>query len=156
MKPFSLMTLFIIFCLAGCGSSKHTSYARTDTYESKKDPRCRSGDCMNGEGNYLQPSGNSYEGNFRNGYRHGFGTYTLSSGKQFQGIWNQNDLNGPCKVRQNDAPWEDGICTDANSLISFQKKAEPKPVTTEPKKPTDAELKKKADSILERIKKRKY
>ncbi len=154
MKLLSLMTLFIIFCLSGCGSSKY-SYTKPDAPEIKKDPRCISGNCITGIGYFLDNSGNSYEGNFSGMYRQGFGTYTLSNGKQFQGIWHQNDLNGACKIRLKNGPWEEGTCTDINNTISFQKKPETKPIETKPKKPTDAELKRQAYEILERIQKRK-
>lgn len=44
---------------------------------------CLSGNCENGEGVYLWPSGNRYEGAWKNGKEHGSGVLTLFDGGVF-------------------------------------------------------------------------
>ncbi len=48
---------------------------------------CISGDCRNGKGIYIYPSGAIYIGEFRNGEIHGVGVCYYSDGSKYQGEW---------------------------------------------------------------------
>jgi len=48
---------------------------------------CISGDCKNGKGIYIYPSGAIYIGEFRNGEIHGIGACHYSDGSKYQGEW---------------------------------------------------------------------
>ncbi len=49
--------------------------------------QCVSGDCQDGTGKYIFPSGASYEGDFKNGEVHGHGTCTYTDGSIYDGEW---------------------------------------------------------------------
>ena len=49
--------------------------------------QCISGDCKNGKGIYLYPSGAKYVGDFKNGEIHGIGTCHYTNGSKYQGNW---------------------------------------------------------------------
>ncbi|MFK7937168.1 MAG: caspase family protein [Saprospiraceae bacterium] len=49
--------------------------------------QCVSGDCKNGKGIYVYPSGARYVGHFQNGEIHGIGTCTYSDGTVYRGNW---------------------------------------------------------------------
>ncbi len=49
--------------------------------------QCQSGDCVNGKGIYIYPSGAKYIGHFKNGEIHGIGTCYYSDGSKYQGEW---------------------------------------------------------------------
>ena len=49
--------------------------------------QCISGDCKNGKGIYLYPSGAKYIGTFLNGEIHGIGTCYYTDGSKYQGNW---------------------------------------------------------------------
>lgn len=52
---------------------------------------CNSGNCLDGVGTMVYPSGNKYNGHFKNGQRHGNGSFTFVSGNTFIGEF-QSDL----------------------------------------------------------------
>ncbi len=54
---------------------------------------CISGDCKSGYGKYVYNNG-YYEGNFKNGYRHGQGTYYYDIGDYYTGNFSENKYNG--------------------------------------------------------------
>jgi hypothetical protein len=54
---------------------------------------CISGDCKNGYGKYVYNNG-YYEGNFKNGYRNGFGKYYFDIGDLYAGNFSDNKFNG--------------------------------------------------------------
>jgi hypothetical protein len=54
---------------------------------------CISGDCKNGFGKYVYNNG-YYEGNFKNGYRHGQGRYYYDIGDFYIGTFYENKFNG--------------------------------------------------------------
>ncbi|MBP6686878.1 MAG: caspase family protein [Lacibacter sp.] len=54
---------------------------------------CVSGDCRDGEGKYIFQKG-YYEGSFKDGYRHGEGTYYLDNGEYYKGSFSNNKYNG--------------------------------------------------------------
>ena len=49
--------------------------------------QCVSGDCKNGKGIYLFPSGAKYIGNFKNGECEGIGVCYYTDGSKYQGMW---------------------------------------------------------------------
>ncbi len=49
--------------------------------------QCISGDCKNGKGIYIYPSGAKYVGDFKNGEIHGVGTCHYTNGSKYQGNW---------------------------------------------------------------------
>lgn len=51
---------------------------------------CKTGDCRNGYGEAVFPSGNSYAGNFENGRMHGKGKFTFAVGNVFEGQMKEN------------------------------------------------------------------
>ena len=57
---------------------------------------CVSGDCVNGYGTYISTigefAGDKYVGEFKDGRRHGQGTYTFANGTTERGIWKNNEL----------------------------------------------------------------
>ncbi|MBX2929822.1 MAG: caspase family protein [Saprospiraceae bacterium] len=55
---------------------------------------CISGDCDNGEGIYIFPSGAVYIGHFRNGEVHGIGVCDYSDGSRYSGEWKNRFPDG--------------------------------------------------------------
>ncbi len=55
---------------------------------------CVSGDCQNGDGIYIFPSGAVYIGQFRNGEVHGVGVCDYSDGSRYQGEWKNRFPDG--------------------------------------------------------------
>ena len=60
---------------------------------------CISGNCENGYGVYVYGSetewaGDKYEGDFVNGFREGFGTYSFKSGASYTGSWKAGTYDG--------------------------------------------------------------
>ncbi len=56
--------------------------------------QCISGDCENGDGTYLLPSGAKYFGEFRNGEIHGYGTCKYADGSKYEGDWKNRLYDG--------------------------------------------------------------
>ncbi|WP_282781497.1 caspase family protein [Phaeodactylibacter xiamenensis] len=55
---------------------------------------CKSGDCINGEGVCIYPSGARYEGRFRDGKPQGNGTLIFSDGREYTGDWKNGFKEG--------------------------------------------------------------
>lgn len=55
------------------------------------DANCKSGDCNNGFGTYIFPSGNKYVGNFINQKREGKGSFYFSNGDTFVGTFKNDE-----------------------------------------------------------------
>jgi len=59
---------------------------------------CIKGDCINGYGTYTWESGefagDKYVGKWRDGNRHGQGTYTWANGNKYVGKWRDDKING--------------------------------------------------------------
>ncbi len=55
---------------------------------------CVAGDCQNGTGTYVWPSGSKYVGQFSQGLRNGTGTYTWSDGSEYVGQYVDGKRNG--------------------------------------------------------------
>ena len=56
--------------------------------------QCTSGDCRNGIGTYVYPSGAKYTGHFKNGEIHGVGVCYYTDGSKYQGEWVQRYPEG--------------------------------------------------------------
>ena len=55
---------------------------------------CISGDCQNGEGVYVERDGSRYEGEWKDGKRHGKGQLVYTNGVTKQGFWEGGDYKG--------------------------------------------------------------
>jgi len=56
--------------------------------------QCISGDCRNGRGIYVYPSGAKYIGDFKDGEIHGIGTCYYTDGSKYQGEWKHRYPDG--------------------------------------------------------------
>jgi hypothetical protein len=55
------------------------------------------GNCYDGFGKYSFSNGNIYEGEWKNGQKHGYGTFFWKSGQRFEGIFKDDKMNqGTC------------------------------------------------------------
>jgi hypothetical protein len=66
--------------------------------------QCISGDCRNGRGIYVYPSGAKYIGEFKDGEIHGIGTCYYTNGSKYQGEWQNRFPHG-----QGTKVYEDGF-----------------------------------------------
>ena len=61
--------------------------------------QCVSGDCDNGQGTYIYATIGKYEGEWKDGLRHGFGKNTFPNGTVKEGLWEDDilieDLSSP-------------------------------------------------------------
>lgn len=56
--------------------------------------QCVAGNCQNGQGTYVYPSGAKYIGNFRNGEIHGVGVCYYTDGSKYSGEWKSRYPDG--------------------------------------------------------------
>jgi hypothetical protein len=83
---------------------------------------CVTGDCINGQGIYIYPSGAVYIGDFRNGEIHGVGVCYYSDGSKYQGEWAFRYPTGKGTKTYSDGSkrtglWKNGQPVDANGNI---------------------------------------
>lgn len=83
---------------------------------------CVTGDCINGQGIYIYPSGAVYIGDFRNGEIHGVGVCYYSDGSKYQGEWAFRYPNGKGTKTFTDGNkrtglWKNGQPVDASGNI---------------------------------------
>ena len=64
--------------------------------------QCVEGNCTNGEGIYIYPSGAKFVGNFLNHLAHGFGILYFANGDIYEGMWNQHIRQGKGKLISKD------------------------------------------------------
>ena len=63
--------------------------------------QCVEGNCSDGEGVYVYPSGAKFVGNFLNHLAHGFGILYFANGDIYEGMWNQHIREGNGKLIAN-------------------------------------------------------
>lgn len=55
---------------------------------------CITGDCINGIGTFVWPSGSRYEGEWKNGKRNGRGIFTSAQGETYEGEFKDDKFHG--------------------------------------------------------------
>lgn len=84
--------------------------------------QCVSGDCKNGTGIYLYPSGAKYIGQFKDGEIHGVGSCYYTDGRKYQGEWISRYPHGQGTMNFSDGTkwtgfWKRGHPVDATGNI---------------------------------------
>ena len=67
-----------------------------------------------GQGTYIYPNGEKYEGDWKNGKYHGHGTYSWSNGNKYVGEWKGGNLNGQGTYTYPDGRKYEGEFKDGN------------------------------------------
>ncbi|MCX7679923.1 MAG: hypothetical protein N2316_12010, partial [Spirochaetes bacterium] len=75
---------------AACGKSNDT----LETPRIQKTSRCIQGNCVNGRGIKLEASGERYEGEWKEGLRHGIGRAHWPDGDSYIGQWMHDHPHG--------------------------------------------------------------
>lgn len=78
---------------------------------------CVSGDCKNGKGTFVWPSGSRYVGEFKSGRQHGLGSLAFSNGASYVGAWENGKRSGQGTAVYPDGRVESGTWA-ANKLVS--------------------------------------
>lgn len=84
--------------------------------------QCTSGDCKNGTGIFIYPSGAKYVGEFKNGEIHGIGSCYYSDGSVYRGNWKSRypDGEGTKEYANGEIRkglWKKGFPVDANGKV---------------------------------------
>ncbi|MCB0705951.1 MAG: caspase family protein [Saprospiraceae bacterium] len=87
------------------------------------DAQCVSGDCRNGTGIFIFPSGAKYVGQFENGQLHGIGSCYYSDGSKYQGQWEEGYPQGDgiktfADGSQRKGKWERGEPQDEPTVVA--------------------------------------
>ena len=85
---------------------------------------CQWGDCENGKGLYKWNNGETYEGQFKNRYRHGVGKYQWEDGDIYEGNWVEGlqdgrgtqTFNGSDSLRI-EGKWSNGIIFEGKQFF---------------------------------------
>ncbi|MBK6587100.1 MAG: hypothetical protein IPG22_02100 [Acidobacteria bacterium] len=104
IKMFLAVTLFV--AAQNTSSSAQTpvspsSAEKIDEFSFLADAwtdKCKSGNCVNGKGKMIYGSGDTYDGEFVNGQRHGMGTYRTKDGQVYVGQFAKGSYNGRGKI----------------------------------------------------------
>ncbi len=104
MRPAVLSFIFFVFGL------------------SQLKAQCISGDCQNGTGIFIYPSGAKYVGQFRNGEIHGIGSCYYSDGSVYRGNWSQRYPEGKGTKTLSDGrswsgSWKRGLPVDSEEQV---------------------------------------
>ncbi len=83
--------------------------------------QCMSGDCKNGKGVFVYPSGAKYVGEFKNSEIHGIGVCTYSDGSRYEGQWANRYPEGKGIKTLKDGTrltgaWKKGILMDGQEI----------------------------------------
>ena len=86
------------------------------------DAQCVAGNCVNGQGTFVYPSGAKYIGNFKNGEIHGIGVCYYTDGSKFSGEWKNRYPDGKGTRTYADGTkrtgqWKKGKPVDENGNI---------------------------------------
>jgi hypothetical protein len=82
--------------------------------------QCLKGDCVNGQGVFLNKLGGRYEGAFMDGKRSGIGTYFAPDGSRFMGVWLDNMPHGHGRqIKAGDTV--DGVWQKGSLLTRFDR-----------------------------------
>ncbi len=84
--------------------------------------QCISGDCINGKGTYVYPSGAKYTGDFRNGEIQGVGVCYYTDGSKYSGEWKNRFPDGKGTKTYSDGTkrtglWKKGKPVDENGNV---------------------------------------
>lgn len=84
--------------------------------------QCISGDCINGKGTYVYPSGAKYTGDFRNGEIQGIGVCYYTDGTKYSGEWKSRYPEGKGTKTYSDGTkrtglWKKGKPVDENGNV---------------------------------------
>ena len=84
MKPkiFISILIFLVSCSTQVQNSKPTKTG------------CVSGDCQNGSGSMIFPTGEKYVGDFKEGNFHGKGNLVFPEGERYEGDFIENNFHG--------------------------------------------------------------
>ena len=86
--------------------------------------QCSIGDCKNGTGKMKYPSGVVYEGDFKNGKRHGKGTCILSNGNKYIGFWENDYPQGRGAMYKKDGTFQKGIW-EKGKIATIEEESQP-------------------------------
>lgn len=84
--------------------------------------QCIQGDCLNGQGTFVYPSGAKYIGHFKNGEIHGVGVCYYTDGSKYQGEWAHRYPDGKGTKTYTDGTtrtglWKKGKPVDASGKV---------------------------------------
>lgn len=84
--------------------------------------QCKAGDCVNGKGTYVFPSGAKYVGSFKNGECHGIGVCYYTDGSKYSGDWRErypegNGVRTYADGTKRTGKWKKGKPVDENGNI---------------------------------------
>ena len=85
------------------------------------DAQCLSGNCKDGKGTFMYPSGAKYSGDFRKGEIHGMGVCVYSDGSRYEGQWASRYPEGKGTKTLKDGSkltgnWKKGILIDGQEV----------------------------------------
>lgn len=71
---------------------------------------------MHGRGVYTWPTGQSYDGEYKNDLKDGYGSYRWKDGKIYIGYWKNNRRNGKGLIRYTDGTEREGLWQDDRQI----------------------------------------
>ena len=95
--------------------------------------QCISGDCKDGTGIYMYPSGAKYIGQFKDGEIHGIGTCYYSDGSTYRGEWSHrypegNGIKTLADGRNWEGNWKKGLPIGEDGLVIENLFPDPEPI----------------------------
>lgn len=88
-----LVPLFLFACQSSGGGNGGAGQANSRGAGGEA-AGCVEGDCENGRGVYVYPTGDRYSGEFRAGKREGSGVFEYANGDRFAGLYSDDVRNG--------------------------------------------------------------